>query len=609
MGFRNKVATAVLLALLGAASVKAQIPGGGGEANRNLKTNLESLTDWQEMRFGMFIHWGPVSLRGTEIGWSRGQQVPIAEYDNLYKEFNPVLFNAKEWVSAAKAAGMKYIVIVSKHHDGFTMFDSKFTNYKITNSPFKKDVLKELSDECRKQGILFCTYYSILDWHHPDYTTRYGGDPRPVANSDMNKYISYLKGQIKELVEEYKTNLFWFDGQWEKSWTHENGMDLYSYIRNLNDKVLINNRVDKGNVYYRDKESKYAGDFDTPEQQIGEYNPDVAWESCITMCTQWSWKPNDVMKSLKTCISTLVRTAGGGGNLLFNVGPMMDGRIEQRQIERLKEMGEWLKQYGSSIYGTKGGPFKPNTWLASTNRGNNIYIHLLSWPKDELRLPAIPERKVNNISLMGGEKLEWNQTGNEIVIKLPPLPTNEICSVITMELDKPASGISALEVKQNVFTGIQPENIKLKNNLSEKYSGDGIATLADKVRGSDSYTDGRWLGFEGEDFEAVIDLSAPRPITKVSAGFLEDQNSWIFFPKSMEVLISDDGKEFTSAGKIVKEEPKETFDPSANDYEIKLDNVYARYIKVKAEGVKICPQWHKGAGGKAWIFIDEINVK
>ena len=152
---------------------------GGGEANPDLKTNMNSLKEWQDLKFGLFVHWGPVSLRGTEIGWSRGREVPIDEYDNLYKDFNPVLFDAEKWVGMIKFAGMKYVIITSKHHDGFCIWDSEFTDHDIMSSPFKRDILKELSDECKRQGILFGTYHSIADWHHPHYTTRYRG---PLKN-------------------------------------------------------------------------------------------------------------------------------------------------------------------------------------------------------------------------------------------------------------------------------------------------------------------------------------------------------------------------------------------------------------------------------------------
>lgn len=431
----------------------AQRLGGGGEACPNLETNRASLKKWTDMRFGMFIHWGPVTLRGTEISISRGPQVRIDEYDSLYREFNPVLFNAKEWVGIAKAAGMKYLVITSKHHDGFCLWDSKYTDYDIMSGPFHRDVLKELSDECTRQGIMFCTYYSILDWHHPHYTTRYGGDSRPVDKSDMNLYRTYLKHQVGELVNEYHTNILWFDGEWEKSWTHEDGMGLYAYARSLNDALLINNRVDKGRTATKGMTTseKFAGDFGTPEQEIGAFDNEHPWESCITICGQWAWKPNDALKSLTECIHTLAKTAGGGGNLLLNISPMLDGRIEQRQIDRLKGIGRWLTQYGESIYGTVGGPLKPTSWLASTSKGNRIYVHLLTPPRDELRLPTIPHRTIQRVRVLGGPELQSHRDGSEVVVGLPREPLDENDAVIVLELDGSTEGIAPLDAPTNIF--------------------------------------------------------------------------------------------------------------------------------------------------------------
>lgn len=423
--------------------VFSQIVGGGGEANPNLKTNVQALKNWQNLRFGMFIHWGPVSLRGTEIGWSRGREVPIDEYDHLYTEFNPVLFNAREWVNTAKQAGMKYLIIVTKHHDGFCLWNSKYTDYDIFSSPFKRDVLQELARECKRQGILFGTYYSIADWHHPDYTTRYGGDPRPVEQSDMNRYFIYLKNQVKELIENYDTNILWFDGYWEKSWDHEKGMALYKYIRDLKDDILINNRVDKGRKGKQGMtvSSKYAGDFGTPEQQVGTYDVEHPWESCITICRQWAWKPNDKLKSLRECIQTLARTAGGGGNLLLNVGPMLDGRIEQRQIDRLQEIGKWLKKNGESIYGTQGGPFKPTSSMVSTRKGDKIFIHLLSWPQKEFVLPELPVINIQSARLLQGQKLKLIRRNDRIAVQLPAEPPDKNDTVIMLTLKKEKSNL------------------------------------------------------------------------------------------------------------------------------------------------------------------------
>lgn len=419
---------------------------GGGEANPELITNAESLKEWQDLKFGLFVHWGPVSLRGTEIGWSRGREVPIEEYDNLYKEFNPVLFDAQKWVGMIKSAGMKYLIITSKHHDGFCIWDSEFTDYDIMSTPYKRDVLKELSDECKRQGILFGTYHSIADWHHPHYTTRYGGDPRPLEESNMQWYVYYLKNQVRELIDKYDTDILWFDGEWEDAWTHENGMELYKYIRGLKNDILINNRIDKGRqgMEGMTKSAEYAGDFATPEQEIGAFHPEIPWESCITICNQWAWKPNDEIKSLEECIQTLARTVGGGGNLLLNVGPMLDGRVEQRQINRLTEMGSWLEKNGESIYGTSGGPFKPNDSMVSTYKDKRIFVHLFALPGSQLVLPALHKTKILSAKLLNGKELTFKQTKENILIDLPGKPVDTIDTVIMLELNKEAASLEPI---------------------------------------------------------------------------------------------------------------------------------------------------------------------
>ena len=600
----------LLTLLLGVASVESrgQQPGGGGEKNPALATNRGSLNKWQAMRFGMFIHWGPVTLRGTEIGWSRGPQVSIEDYDGLYREFNPALFNAKEWVGAAKAAGMKYLVITSKHHDGFCLWDSKFTDYNIMSTPLHRDILKELSEECQRQGILFCTYYSILDWHHPHYTTRYGGDRRPVSESNMDIYRQYLKNEVAELIRDYHTNLLWFDGEWEDSWTHDDGMDLYAYARSLNDSILVNNRVDKGREGMKGMtiSSKYAGDFGTPEQDIGGFDNQHPWESCITIGTQWSWKPNDKLKSPKECIQMLAKTAGGGGNLLFNISPMMDGRIEQRQIDRLEKIGWWLERYGESIYGTSGGPFKPTSWMASTCRGNTIYVHILKVPKGELRLPLLPHRTYKNIHLLGGASLASRISDGQITVSLPGKGLNEYDAVLVLNLDGSTEGLAPLDVPTNIFDAADSTVVTLKG--SPGYPGNGSQSLVDKMRGALDFHDPNWIGFERDDCEAMLDLRAVRPFGKVDVGCLQAQDAWIFFPKAIEVSISDDGANFTPAGRLDAAELKPDQQVSAKDFTVPCARARARYVKVRVVNTGVCPSWHKAAGEKAWVFVDEISV-
>ena len=389
---------------------------------------------WREARFGLFIHWGPVSLMGTEIGWSRGGErrgtggtgtIPVEVYDNLYKQFNPVQFDADEWVRIAKEAGMKYMVFTSKHHDGFVNFDSKLTDYKITNpeSPFGRDIVAELAEACHKGGLRIGFYYSPPDWHHPDYRTE-----------NHERYIKYMHGQLEEICTNYgKIDIIWFDGLGGKpeDWDAEN---LFRLIRKLQPETIINRRLG------------LPGDHDTPEQTIGSFQIDRPWETCMTICHQWAWKPNDKMKSLEECLQTFVRVAGGDGNFLFNVGPMPNGKIEPRQVERLREMGDWLKDYGESIYGTRGGPFKPGPWCASTHRDNRVYLHVFEWSGEKRTLPPI-DAKVVASSLLTGGAVEVVQDSQGISVSVSPENQREIDTIVVLDLDRPAGEIPPVSVR------------------------------------------------------------------------------------------------------------------------------------------------------------------
>ena len=398
--------------------------------------NAARLAWWREARFGMFIHWGPVSLKGTEIGWSRGAPIPIEEYDNLYKQFNPVKFNADQWVKIAKDAGMKYMVFTTKHHDGFCMFNTKQTDYNIMHSPFGRDVVKELSEACRKQGIAFGTYYSVCDWHHPDFPFGSPGGSTKKPHPDLDRYEQYLRRQVEELVRNYgPLSTLWFDVA--QGFDAKRGKGVVDFVRVLQPDILVNNRCAN------------PGDYDTPEQTVGTFRFDRPWETCMTICNQWAWKPNDPMKSLPQCIQTLVRCAGGDGNLLFNVGPMPTGEIEPRQVERLRQMGAWLAKYGESIYGTRGGPFKPNRQVASTRRENTVYVHVLKWDGQSITLPALPKKIVAHSVLTGGTAAV-KQDGSGITISVPAPDRQEIDTIVKLDLDGPALDIRPVSLPTNI---------------------------------------------------------------------------------------------------------------------------------------------------------------
>ena len=309
-------------------------------------------------------------------------------------------------------------------------------------TPFKRDILEELSGACKAAGLPFGTYHSILDWYQPDYNVEglQGGPgyslPAGVSPS-MDRYQEYMEGQLREIVTRYgPLHSMWFDGEWEKPWTAERGNRLLQFCRGLDPKMLVNNRVGGGRhgMEGTTKEGFAPGDYDTPEQQVGAFNIERPWETCMTICQQWAWKPDDTLKSLKECVQTLVRTAGGDGNLLFNVGPMPDGRIEPRQVGRLREIGEWLKVNGESIYGTRGGPFKPGKWGVSTHKGDKIYVHVLEWSGNKIELPAIGQKVVSAI-LMDGTEVGIELTQDGISLTLDKSRPDAPDTIIVLTID------------------------------------------------------------------------------------------------------------------------------------------------------------------------------
>jgi len=370
---------------------------------------------WREAKFGMFIHWGaysvPAGIHNGKENPGSGEwimdraKIPVPEYEQYVKQFNPLEFNAREWVKIAKKAGMKYIVITSKHHDGFCLWDSDVTEYDIMDfAPFKRDILKELAKACKKEKIKLCFYHSIMDWHHPDAT-----------GENFDKYREeYLKPQLEELLTDYgDIGVIWFDGEWIKEWTEPQGKDLYNYVRNIKPDLIVNNRVGKGRkgMQGMNKDKTYAGDFGTPEQEILSGQSDYDWESCMTMNDTWGFKKNDHnWKSAEMLIHNLADITAKGGNYLLNVGPTSEGLIPDPSVGRLKEMGDWIKINNEAIYET--------TSLKKYREGdirftlspdkNYIYAIVLKWPGENLYLKSISVKGDGKINLLGYKKdLKW----------------------------------------------------------------------------------------------------------------------------------------------------------------------------------------------------------
>ena len=459
---------------------------------------------WREARFGMFIHWGLYAVPAGEwksntnhAEWIRHTaQIPIEEYDQLVDQFNPVKFDADAWVRLAKEAGMRYIVITSKHHDGFCLFDSQYTDYDIMCTPFKRDIMKELADACHRHGLRICWYHSIMDWHHPDYLPRRGWEKRPAEIADFERYVKYLHGQVEELLTKYgEIGVMWFDGEWEGTWTHEHGQPLYNLCRKLQPNVIVNNRVDKGRggMAGMTKAGEFAGDFGTPEQEIPHTGlPGVDWETCMTMNRHWGYNKRDHdWKPTGDLIRKLVDIASKNGNFLLNVGPTAEGKIPEASVNRLREMGRWMQVNGEAIYGTIASPFSHLSWGRCTTKhvGNHtrLYLHVFDWPADgKLVVPGLGnDYKQAHLLAEPDRMLSVKRNEGDVWIRVPTRAPDEICSVVALEIVGQPVVYQLPEIAAAAEILVRPLEVALSvssDELEIRYTLDGSDPTVDSPK-------------------------------------------------------------------------------------------------------------------------------
>jgi alpha-L-fucosidase len=400
--------------------------------------NLESRKEFQDMKFGMFIHWGIYSELGAGEWVMHDRKIPYNDYKRLAAFFRPEDFDAKKWVALAKAAGMKYITITSRHHDGFSMFKTKASPYNIVDAtPYHKDPLMELAEECKKEGIELHFYYSLLDWGRPDYafgSPIVNGKPE---NGDWDSYINFMKTQLTELITNYPAvKGIWFDGQWERRSVNWHFDEIYPLIHKLNSSILIGNNHhlapflgEDFQMFEKDLPGGNTTGF-SGESKIGA----LPLETCETINNSWGFNINDRnYKSVKQIIDYLVNAAGRNANFLLNIGPMPNGKIQPEFIDTLTKVGGWMKKNGESIYGTRGNVVTPQQWGVVTEKENTLYVHILSTPpEDYILIPALKQKIVKAITLAKGNSLKFKQQPEGVFVYTKGIKTDPYDTIIKL---------------------------------------------------------------------------------------------------------------------------------------------------------------------------------
>ena len=401
------------------------------------ESNLQARKEFSDSKFGVFIHWGIYSMFGQGEWYMTNAGIDCNEYAKAASGFYPIRFDAKEWVSAIKEAGAKYICFTTRHHDGFSMFDTKYSDYNIVDAtPFKRDVVKELAEECKKQGIKLHLYYSHLDWTREDYYPygRTGRNTGRTKHGNWNDYFNFMNNQLTELLTNYgPIGAIWFDGMWDQPDDFDWRLDeQYSLIHKLQPACLIGNNHHKKPIegedfqmFERDLPGENKAGLSS-ESEIGH----LPLETCQTMNGMWGYKIQDQnYKSVSELIRLLVRASGKGANLLMNVGPQPNGEIPAVALERLKGMGEWLSKYGETVYGTTRGDVMTADWGTTTRKGNTLYVHILTDNMPQFVTLPLKDKVVSAVNLNTGTKVSYEKIKGGIVLHTDNLEPEIDCIV------------------------------------------------------------------------------------------------------------------------------------------------------------------------------------
>ena len=470
----------------------------------------EELQWFRDAKYGMFVHFGLSTYKNAELSWGVCQvrvppdkgsgPHPTSEWMTWKDEFRLPDFDAGQLVKHAQDAGMKYIVVIAKHHDGFHMWDTTQSDFKVTNTPFGRDFLKEVAEACHGAGVKFGIYYSQRDWIHPDY------EPTNLQGERHQRYIKYQNEAVRELCTSYgKIDIFWFDAlTWGGMFTPEmwDAENLTRMIRKLQPGVIINNRA------------SLPGDFDTPEQKLGGPQSHRPWESCMTLCATWSYSDTPI-KSPKQLVDMLVTTLCGDGNMLLSWGPQWSGLFAPDQVASLEGAGAWVKKNEKAIYGMRGGPWTPDKWGGSVHRGKSVYLHIKNMVKgNKLQLEGL-QPKVLKAQIHGGPEVPFRQTGEQLDITVPAESVDPLCTVLELTLDAPSPEVIYPRAWKSMFEAPEYGTVisdQATLRLSSASPWDKPATHPELFKGSLTMNQFAFHTESETNPRAIIDLGADHSV-------------------------------------------------------------------------------------------------
>ncbi len=573
---------------------------GGGDLNPDLSPDKKAQEKWMDKRVGLSVHWGPSSLGGKEISWSRDSKIKKDIYDNYYKDFNPIKFDAKHWVKLMKRWGIKYISPTAKHHDGFALWFSEYTPYDMEIAKHKIDIMEALAKACKANDIMLGAYYSNLDWYHPDWVPyQYGGPGKLIPTQDdspnLERYFKFMADQVLELINKYDVDFLQFDGEWDDTYTHEVGSNFYRIFHKAKPSILLSSRIDigrrmagKSNHLHLDG-TKYAGDYQERERVVNHGNNvigwlDHPWQAWVTIDkTQWSYNKTPVLLSKEELILDLISVIGNNGNYMINLGPRPDGSFEPEQITLMDNLGVWLKKHKDAVYGTRGGPFYPFNEGFATRKGKKAWLFITDSTANTVVLPATKEKLICAKVFGRGSDVPYtiNENG-DYIFNISQNNFNDFVKVVALKFDEDVTMVAKKEETKTLFINSKKiedltYTISSRDELWNKKSDE--STLLSSEPSSIGYA---FHTKKEVKPHIIIDLGVDKKVAGLLISNRKDccQDR----AKNLTVWVSEDGENWIKKWQATNAQEKWEIPLTSESMGAQVPGIKSKYIKLGLVG-------------------------